>query len=96
MFVNSLIVVMEQKRAAVVHLHLAGMRPCDIVRTLASTDVKRRFVFRTLKHYRETGGIRRKPGSGRKVTATTEANANKLKYRLRYAPRRSARKLAKN
>lgn len=86
---------MNRNKESVVALFLAGKAPKDILRELAHLGVNRKFVYRTIKRFKETGSTARKPGSGRKKTATSAQQVKKVKERLRRNPRRSARKLSR-
>lgn len=55
---------------------------------------RRRFVYRTIKRYQETGSAFDKPRSGRPVTVTTTRMKNIVRSRIWRNPRRSMRKMA--
>ena len=75
-------------------LHLAGKRPMEIFKELASVGVKKDFVYRTLRRYRNTGTVDTQQGRASNRTATGATNVKKVRDRLRYDPGRSIRKLA--
>lgn len=86
---------MERKRESVVALHIAGRRPCDIVRELSALGIKKRFVLRTIKRFRETGSMAKRYGGGSRRTATSQKIIESDRHRLRRNPRRSGRQLAR-
>lgn len=84
----------NSKRQAVLALHLNGKSNQQIVRDLQALNVNKSFVSRTIKRFRDTGSVNKRYGGGRKPTAVTPRNVQRVRKRLVRNPRRSAKKLA--
>ncbi|KAF2896031.1 hypothetical protein ILUMI_10144 [Ignelater luminosus] len=87
--------VMEFKRNSVIALYLAGKSQSAIVRELEHIKVNRKFVYRTINRYNETGSVVKRYGGGPKKTATSPEMVRKVKKRLERNPRRSGNQMAK-
>ncbi|KAF2897019.1 hypothetical protein ILUMI_09157 [Ignelater luminosus] len=87
--------VMEFKRNSVIALYLAGKSQSAIVRELEHIKVNRKFVYRTINRYNETGSVVKRYGGGPKKTATSPEMVRKVKKRLEQNPRRSGNQMAK-
>lgn len=87
---------LETKRNLVVALHLEGKSNIEIRRELPKLKLNDKFIHRTIQRYNETGSIKKRYGGGRRCTATTTANVQKVRCRLRRNPERSANQLAKD
>lgn len=81
-------------RAAILHHHVRGLRPCEIFKALKNLNVKRRTIYDVVKRYTETGSTNDKKRSGRPRSARTPAMVKALKARIRRNPRRTQKKLA--
>ncbi|KAF2886048.1 hypothetical protein ILUMI_20127, partial [Ignelater luminosus] len=86
---------MEFKRNSVIALYLAGKSQSAIVRELEHIKVNRKFVYRTINRYNETGSVVKRYGGGPKKTATSPEMVRKVKKRLERNPRRSGNQMAK-
>ena len=80
------------KTSAVPDLLCAGLHPTAISKQLG---IARQTVYNIKKKLECSGTIQRKPGSGRKRSARTKPNINKIKQRVTTNPVRSMRKMAK-
>lgn len=87
-------VTMEEKRKAVVALHLDGKAQKSIVTELNHLKISKTFVSRTIKRWEETGSVNDKPRSGRPKCARTNKVIENVKDRIRRDPRCSANQLA--
>ena len=91
----TLLDIMDEKRSAVVGLFRAGKTASEIFRLLKNGGVKRAFVYRTIKRYKETGSTKDRPGRGRPASALTPAAVRKVRRQLLKTPRLSVRKLSR-
>lgn len=85
---------MKEFRAAVIKKFLQGECPGDIFRSLKSLGVKRDFVYRTIRRYRDTSSFDDRKRSGRPRSARTERVIKITRERIRRKPQRSVRKMA--
>ena len=85
----------ERDRAGIISLHLAGHRPCEIMRTLNWTRKRQRFISRTIQRYKETHKLSDRPKSGRPRGARTPQLRKRIRQLIQRNPRRSARKVAR-
>ena len=83
---------MEAKREAIVALLHAELPVSDIVKQIS---VSRATVFNVKRRLKESGHVKRKPGSGRKPTVTTPKLVEAVRSRLRRNPVRTMRGMAK-
>ena len=69
-----MMVYTKYTRNLIVHFHKKRLRPSEIVKKLESENIRisRSGVWRSLKHYDETGSIKRKRGSGRPTVITDD------------------------
>lgn len=86
---------MEIKRNGVIGLFLAGKSQQAIVRELQHLNVNRKFVYRTIKRYNDTGSIKKRYGGGVQRTATSPDMVRKVKQILQRNPCQSATQMAK-
>lgn len=84
--------MMSTQRKAIISLHEAGKRQCEIVRSLG---VSRQLVSKTIGRYNELGHLADRPGRGRKRTVRTPRLRNVIKKRLSRNPRTKVRKMAR-
>ena len=82
----------ESRRELIIHLHLQGKRPSQIVSLL---NEARTTVYRTIKRYKQTGSIKDHLRSGRPRTARTATNRQAVRSRLKRNNKWSTRKLAR-
>ena len=85
---------MERERSAIIGLFENGRKPAEILKLLNMSDGKRKFVHRTIKRYKETGGTVDRARSGRPSSVTTPGLKKIIRERIRRNPRRSMRKMA--
>jgi transposase len=83
---------MEAKREAIVALLHAELPVSDIVKQIS---VSRATVFNVKRRLKESGHVKRKPGSGRKPTVTNPKLVEAVRSRLRRNPVRTMRGMAK-
>lgn len=88
------IFLMDVKRNAVIALHLAGASQTKILRELRHLAINRKFVYRTIKRYNESGSVNKRYGGGPKRTATSREMVRRVKAKIDRNPRRSGRKMA--
>ena len=62
---------MEQKRSTIVELSQYGHSQSEILRILKLPSTQRKFVYRTIQRYKETGGVTDRARSGRPTSITT-------------------------
>lgn len=86
---------MEAIREQVVKLHLKNFRPCQIFNNLKQFGVSKRFIFRTLKRFKDTGNVHIQHKGGAKRTARTKEKIKCVRERIRRNPAVSGRKLSK-
>lgn len=79
---------------AIIQLHKQGKKNCEILKTLKLGKKKAYFVSRTIKKYKETNSLERRPYSVRKRTKRTPKMLRALKGRTRRNPCRKQKKLA--
>lgn len=72
---------MDVKRNAVIALYLSGKRQIDIFRELNHLNVNKKFIYRTIKRYNETGSIKKRHGGGWKKSATSPEMVRRVKNR---------------
>uniref|UniRef100_A0A673A9W4 Paired domain-containing protein n=1 Tax=Sphaeramia orbicularis TaxID=375764 RepID=A0A673A9W4_9TELE len=80
-------------RHAVVELHCAGQRQCEIYRSL-NRRVPRSFISKVVRKYQETGSTDDRPKSGRPRSVRTRQLIQNVRLRIRRNPTRSGRKMA--
>ena len=80
------------KRNAIGELFKTGNSRQDISKSL---KVNRMLVWRTLKHYEETGDVQNRPGQGCPRTARTPKLVKSTREKIRRNPKRSIQNLAK-
>ena len=85
---------MDHKRAGIIELFENGQTSGEILKLLNLPKSQRKFVYRTIRRFNETGGIGDKPRSGRPCTVTTPKLVKVVRERFRRNPRRSMRKMA--
>jgi len=84
----------KSSRVAVIALHQAGHSTGNIFHQLKSIGVKRRFVYRTIKRYKETSSISDRPRSGRPRSVRTPQAIKAVRERVRRNPCRNVKKMA--
>jgi transposase len=72
-----------------------GEKPGKIFKDLKKLGVKRDFVYRTIRRYKETGSSKDRQRSGRPRSVRTKKVMKAVRERIRRKGQRSARKLAK-
>lgn len=88
---------MEVKRELILRLHLDGKKTSEIVKTLKSENINRRFVQRTIARYRETGTAKiKKKKHGRNRSVRTKKIIKTVRERVRRNCAVSTRKLGKS
>lgn len=92
--VPNTLVAMDAKRDAVIALYLKKKSTLDIVRELKHLNVNRKFVYRTIKRYKETGDVKDKPRGGRPRSATKANIIANVKKLIEQNPKRSSNELA--
>lgn len=85
---------MFEKQQEILKLHQEGKRNSQIVQFLSHLNVNRKMVYRTLKHYAESGELKRKAGSGRPRSVRTPRLIKVVRERIRRNPAQSSNKLA--
>lgn len=87
---------MAELRAAVIAEYVKGYKPGHIFKHLKPLGINRKFVYRTINRYLETGGTEDKARSGRPRSVRTPRLKKIIRDRIRRNPAQSARKLARN
>ena len=85
---------MEQERTGIIKLFKAGRIHAEIMKSLRFPGSRRKFVYRTIRRYKETGGAVDRARSGRPRTVRTPQLKKVMRERIRRNPRRSMRKMA--
>ncbi|KAI6656176.1 hypothetical protein LOD99_1509 [Oopsacas minuta] len=85
---------MEHERSAIIELAKNGKTQKEILKLLNIPANRRKFVYRTIRRYNETGEVCDKARSGRPPSVTTPALQKLVRERIRRNPRRSMRKMA--
>ena len=85
---------MQRERSAIVELFLKGYSQGAILRALKLPSSKRKLVCRTIRRWKETGGVEDRVRPGRPCSVTTPRLKKVVQQRIRRNPRRSMRKLA--
>ncbi|KAI6658361.1 MhmaT1 transposase [Oopsacas minuta] len=85
---------MEVERAGIIWLFENGKAPGEILKLLNMPRSRRKFVYRTILRYKQTGGVKDNARSGRPSSVTTPRLAKRVRERIRRNPRRSMRKMA--
>lgn len=84
---------MKQFRDSVINKFLNGERPGRIFKALKSLGVKRDFVYKTIKRYKDTSSLNDRKRSGRPRSVRTKSVIKAVRERIRRKPGRSIRKL---
>jgi transposase len=84
---------MEEKREKIVALLHAETPISDIV---SEVGTSRRTIFRVKNSLKDSGHVKRKPGSGRKPTVVTKKLVWKIEARIRRNPIRSMKAMARD
>lgn len=84
---------MSRHREAIISLHEAGKRQCDIVKALG---VSRQLVSMAIKRYNELGHTGDRPGRGRNRTINTSRVRHIIKQRLTRNPQAKVRKISRD
>ena len=80
------------KKLRILHYHAQGYKPYTIAKVLETNEglkLSRFGVAKFLKHYEETGTIKRKPGSGRPSKVSSEIKSivdEQMKKMMRQQP----------
>lgn len=82
----------KNKRAAIIALHRRGMKAANIIKT---TGFARQTVYDTINRFQQLRTHEDRARSGRPYTATTPANVNKVRCRIRRNSQQSMNKMAK-
>jgi len=84
-----------EKRSAIIALHKTGKTGPEIFNLLRNQNYTRKFIWRTISRFLETGSVNDKPRSGRPKSVSTRNLKQKVKARIQRNPRRSLRKMSK-
>lgn len=87
--------LLEERRARVITLHLAGKRPCEILCEIRREGFTKLFIHRTIARYKETSSISDRKRTGRPRSARTRELIKQVRERIRRNPERSQNQLAK-
>ena len=85
---------MQRERSAVVGLFLKEYSQGAILRVLKLPPSQRKLVHRTIRRWKETGGVEDRVRPGRPCSVTTPRLKKVVQQRIRRIPRRSMSKLA--
>ncbi|KAI6648091.1 hypothetical protein LOD99_11900 [Oopsacas minuta] len=85
---------MERERSAIVELFTKGHPSREILKILKLPLNRRKFVYRTIRRYKDTGKVEDRARSGRPCSVTTPSLGKVIAQRIRRNPRRSIRKMA--
>ena len=85
---------MTEIRQIIIQKNLNGESAGGIFKALKTGGVKRDFIYRTIKRYRETSSVEDRKRSGRPRSVRTKTLLKAVKQRLRRNPGQSVRKLA--
>ena len=86
---------MSELRRKIIQEHQAGKTNKQIRQDLFEFNVNRKFIYRVIKRFNETGELENRKSSGRSRTVRTPEKIKVIRERIRRNPTRSARKLAK-
>ena len=75
-----------ENRVAVIALHKVGKSPGEIFKTLQKLKISRRFVYRTIQRFIETGTVKDRPRQGRPRTIRTLERVKAVAARVRRNP----------
>uniref|UniRef100_A0A7I4XX48 HTH_Tnp_Tc3_2 domain-containing protein n=1 Tax=Haemonchus contortus TaxID=6289 RepID=A0A7I4XX48_HAECO len=84
-------VASKERRASILHLHLAGCSAKTISKQL---QIPLKTVYNNVNRYKATGTMEDKPRKGRPKSATTKKIVKIVREKIRRNPRRSERKMA--
>ena len=85
---------METERLTIIELYRKGKDQSEILKILNIPKTRRKFVYRTINRYKDTGSVSDKPRSGRPASVTTTRMRKIVRGRVWRNPRRSVRKMA--
>lgn len=85
---------MTQVRETIINKFLNGETAGGIFKCLKHVGVKRDFIYRTIKRYKETSSLKDRKRSGRPRSIRTKNVIHRVRERIRRNPERSIRKLA--
>ena len=83
----------QEERAAIIAMHNASNRQCDIAQVLKITPNK---VYRAVKLFKELNTLQYRPRSGCPASANTSRNRSITCKRIKTNPKRSMRKMVKD
>ena len=86
----------DSKRELVINLHLKKFRPCEILKQLKHIGVNKRFIFRTIKRFKETGTYKITQRYGPLPTVRTKKMVKRGRERIRWNAAQSGRAMAKD
>ena len=69
---------MEKERTGIIELFKAGRTHAEIMKSLRFPGSRRKFVYRTIRRYKETGGAVDRARSGRQCTITRSTPEGRL------------------
>lgn len=84
-----------ENRVVVVGLHKCNMEKGEIFRILRPLGITRNFVYRTVKLFEDTGGVRDRQRSGRPRTVRTPSAIKAVQSRIRRKPLRKQKILSR-
>lgn len=84
-----------ENRVVVIGLHKCKMQKGEIFRTLQPLGITRCFVYRTIKLFEDTGGVRDRQRSGRPRTVRTPEAIKAVQARIRRKPLRKQKILSR-
>lgn len=84
----------KEDRVAVIALHRCGHAPTEIFKLLKNLKIPLRFIYRTIKRFREDSRLEDKERSGRPRTVRTSAVIKAVKARIQRNPARKQKMLA--
>lgn len=79
----------DEDRVTEIGLHKGGMAASDIFKTLKNLKITQKFVYHTIKRYRETSAADDRPRSGRPRTVRTSHVIKAVRERIRKNPLRN-------
>lgn len=85
---------MEALRALIVSKFVEGMKPCEIFRSLKSVGIRRDFIYKTIKRFKDTSSVKDRKKGGRPRSVRSKERIEVVREQIRRKKGRSIRKLA--